>query len=135
MKTEFDLAISFIVKTSEPIEVVSLDMGITPTGSLKKGEAQHSFQPKAENNTWWFRERYERQANIGISLQKFFANIPEFMPKVHKVMQYANCVLRISVVSVYGQIWFSLSPKDIQLLSQIDVPVEVSIFSYGDCVD
>ena len=41
----------------------------------------------------------------------------------------------LSVVSLYAQIGFTLSPSDLDLLNKLDVAVEMSVFSWGGCVD
>ena len=135
MKNTFNLSVALIIKTSEPLELISQIMGVMPTGCLEKGESIHSFQPKADKNTWWLKESYGRKTDLGASLQNYFESIPRFIEKIDQIKQIATCALRISVVSIYGQIYFSLSPRDTELLSQIGIPFEVSIFSYGDCIE
>lgn len=135
VKSEFDLGICLIIESAEPIEYISKIMGIPPSRSIKKGESRFVFTSKADNNIWMFRKRFKKPTGFSACLQQFFEEIPEFDSRISELMHWGTCALRISVVSVFGQIGLSLSPKDIGLLNQLEIPVEISVFSYGNCVN
>lgn len=133
MDTEFDLAICLIIKTDEKIESISKIMEIVPSGSIIKGQSRFDFLPKVNENIWVLRKRYKQQSDIGTSMRDFLGGIPEFEKKIQEVNKHGICTLRISIVSLWGQIAFSLSPDELHLLSKLGIPFEVSIFSYGNC--
>lgn len=133
IKSEFDLAICLIIESAEPIEYISKIMGIHPSRSINKGESRFSFIRKADNNIWMFRKRYKQPARFSECLQQFFEEIPERKSSICEVKQLGTCTLRISIISVFGQIGFSLSERDIRLLNQLEIPLEISIFSFGNC--
>lgn len=135
MDSEFDLAICLIIKTDEKIESISKIMEIAPSGSIAKGESRFDFLPKANENIWALRKRYKQQSDIGASIREFLRGIPGFEKKIREANQHGKCTLRISIVSLWGQIAFSLPPDELHLLSELGIPFEVSIFSYGNCID
>lgn len=135
MESQFDLTVGLIIKTSEPLEFITEIMGVFPTKSLRKGEGYFSFSEEVDNNIWIMRECYKERADIGSCLQDYFEHIPDYFHRINQVKRYGVCTFRISIVSIYGQIGFSLSKKDLLLLNQLNIPCEVSIFSYGNCID
>lgn len=135
MESTFDATVCLIFKTAYPIESISAIMEIEPTGTIRQGESRFAFIPKADKNVWTLRKRYIQQSDIGACLQDYFESIPGFKEKICEVNQYGICTLRLSIISLWGQIAFSLSSNDLQFLSQLGIPFEVSIFSYGQCVD
>lgn len=135
MESQFDLSICLVVKTDKAVESISAIMGTAPTRMVKAGETQLSFIPKSDKNVWVLRKRYAQQTDVGVCLDTFLGSIPNVNEKIHEVNQYGVCTLRVSIISLMGQIGFSLSPYNMQLLNQLGIPLEVSIFSYGYCID
>lgn len=135
MQEQFDVAIGLIITTTIKLELITQIMGIAPTKSVQKCDEKSVLSDKLNSNMWIFRERFKYQSDIDTCMYKFFKSIPNLKDKIYEANRYGSCVLRISLVSEYGQIGFSLSANNIQFLSELDIPVEVSIFSYGQCID
>lgn len=133
-QAEFDISLSLIIRTKESFECISNIMGFEPTKKI-------GLQPKTiesidvDENIWVYKERYENCIDIGLVIQKFTNGIKDFANKVFFIKEYGTCVIRLSIVSIYGQFGFSLSEKDLFLLSNLQIPLEMTFFSYGSCID
>ncbi len=123
--TRLDIRLGIIIDTPESAEVISSIMGV-PQTKLFRTEV---------GNKWVYNKLYKNQKDIDQCIQEYFASIPDVVEKIKRVQQYGSCVLRVSVVSLLGQFGFCMSKSDLQLLSQLDIPMEISIFSFGCCID
>ena len=132
--SSFRVSISLIIETLAPLEIISREMGVIPTNVFLKGT---EFAPShyRDKNIWVFGNERKECTNIGESLQQFIASIPSFSQRVSSAQQYGDCTIRLSIVSLWGKIGFSLSQNDLQELNMIGIPVDFSILSFGDCVD
>ena len=128
---EFQTSIVIIIKSSEPIDVISEKMGISPT---KVSQNQNAADSNA-NNLWAYKKRFIDGTNFSVCLQSFLEEIPFLSQKIAMIKQYGSCTLRVSIVSLFAQIGFSISNSDLQTLSSLDIPFEITLFSYGNCID
>ena len=135
MKTDFDVTIGLIIRTTEPVELISEIMGILPSKSFDKGDKQIDNLQCYCHNTWIHRMRYEQETDIEMCIQRYIDQIPAFASKIINVKKYGTCTFRISIVSLYAQMYFHLSSIVLQMLNNLDIPCEVSVFSYGNCID
>ena len=120
-----NIHLGIMVDTPESPEVISSIMEVPPTKLFKTDTG----------NRWVHIKLYKNQKDIDNCIQEYFASIPDVVEKIKRVQQYGSCVLRVSVVSLLGQFGFCMSKSDLQLLSQLDIPMEISIFSFGCCID
>jgi len=131
----FNLHITIKIETNKPIEFISDILDAEPTDFVRMGEAKFDFLDKAEQNIWILTEIHTDLNEIGNHIQDFIKSNSIFCKKINELNKIGKCVLRLSVVSDYAQIGFCLSQEDLQLLSQLNIPFEISIFSWGNCVD
>lgn len=124
---EFNLTIALIIRTEAPIELITNIIGYSPS----KCVCDHS----TSENLWIRYERYKNIVDIEDYLSCFFVSMPNIDRQILAAKAYGSITLRLSLVSEYGQFGFVLSPTDLALLQRIDVPLEVSIFSLGNCMD
>ena len=123
--TRLDIRLGIIIDTPESAEVISSIMGVPPTNTFRT----------ETGNRWVYTKRYKKQKDIDQCIQEYFSSIPDLAEKIKSAQQYGSCVFRLSVVSVLGQFGVSFSQSDLQLLSQLDIPMDISVFSYGCCID
>ena len=120
-----DIHLGIIVDTPESTEFITSIMGV-PQTQLFRTET---------GNKWVYKKIFKNQKDIDKCIQEYFASIPGIIEKIKRVQRYGSCVFRVSVVSLLGQFGFSMSKTDLQLLSQLDIPMEISVFSLGYCID
>ena len=135
IESGFNLCISLRIVTDEELELVSRILNTEPTDTAKKGERKFKTSPVTKSNIWMYAKKYERCKEIGDRIIDFVKSIPEFHEKMETLKEIGNISFGISVVSVFGQIGFSLSEKDIEVLNLLKIPFDISIFSWGQCVD
>lgn len=133
-QAEFDIGLSLIIRTKESFECISNIMGFEPTKKISL-QSKTIEAKDVDENIWVYKERYEKCIDIGLVIQEFANGIKDFANKVFLIKKLGTCVFRISIVSIYGQFGFSLSEKDLLLLSDLQIPLEMTFFSYGNCID
>ncbi|MGM9602720.1 MAG: hypothetical protein ACI3W5_14200 [Faecousia sp.] len=99
----------------------------------------HDMDTKVFTNdssyVWTLSKRFQKCTDIDTNLSEFLECIPDYHKFVQRLKQYGECVVRISVVSTFGQFGFSIAPSDIGILNQLNIPLEITVFSYGECID
>lgn len=131
----FDLAVGIIIKSQEPLDVISGIMGTHPSKYVKSEKSKRNISSETSENIWIFREWYKRIKTIDSCIQTFINQIPDFYNKVSLAKRYGQCTLRISIVSMLGQTGFSFSEQDMLMLAQLNIPIEFSFLSFGQCID
>ena len=134
VNSTYDLTISLTFESVDPIGHISSIMGVSPTSYLNKERSKFSFY-KSDKNIWVYAKKYrDYDGSISIQLEDFFAGIPDYSSKIKNARQYAKCAFRISVVTNWAQSGFSLGTKELEVIHCLDIPLEVSVFSWGNCV-
>ena len=130
---EFDVVLSLIIRTKESCDYISNIMSCKPTKEIKLKSKVFDSEEE-DSNIWVLRERYENCTELGIIIQKFINGIEDLAKKIEYIKKHGICAIRISVISLYGQLGFSFTEKDLSLLSELQIPLELSFFSYGNCI-
>ena len=126
----FDVTTGISIRSLAPCDTISKIMGVEPNKYIKKGESQ--FQEKACENIWIYRVKHKNSFNLDICVDEFMESIPDLRKKVNEIKPYGECSLRISIVSLMAQIPFSISSYNLQRLSILDIPLDISVFSWGN---
>lgn len=130
----FDLTISLIIKSSNSLEHISTVLGISPTSYRNREQSQFGFI-ESDKNIWVYSKKYRNyDGNISIQISNFLDDIPNYSFGITFARQHAECTIRISIISDWAQNAFSLESKELEVIRNLDVPLEVSIFSWGNCV-
>lgn len=129
----FDLIVYFKIETNKSKEIVTNILNLSPTPFSFKGGTNVIGEIK--DNIWIVREKFENCKEVGTGIKQFFEKRPTIVKKIKELKRYGQCSVILSVVSLYAQIGFVLSDKDLNLFNELGVNVEVSVFSWGGCVD
>lgn len=130
----FDITIALLVQTTAPLDVISEIMETIPTKQAPTFNSDGKVIGE-KCNTWVFHTQYKNQTDLDMCLCNFLSRIPDISQKILLAKQYGKCALRLSIVSIYGQFGFELKPSDLQILTPLDIPLEISVFSYGNVPD
>ena len=133
MQNTFNITISLIIHTNEPFERVSQIMGVSQSKDLRRRGTDGKLisAPKA----WVYRMRFKQQTDIEPCIRKFVSHFSEFSTRISEVKKIGDCTIRMSIVTLYAQIGVSLSPQNLQALGALNIPFEITLFSYGNCLD
>lgn len=101
---------------------------------LKRNNMETRIFANGPSYIWTLSKRFENCTDIDTTLSKFLACVPDYYRFVQRLKQYGACVIRLSVVSAFGQFGFGFSPNDIGILNQLSIPLEITVFSFGDCI-
>ena len=135
IEAQFNVTIGLIIRTKLQLDLITKIMEICPSKVIQNSNEHSTISEKECHSIWVFRERFTCQNDVDSCFEIFYKHIPNIKEKVREANRYGTSTLRISLVSEYGQIGFSLSPNNIQFLNEMGMPVEISIFSYGMCID
>ena len=135
MNSEFNATVGLIVYTTEPLSLITDIFATKPTKTVSNVDNPCDDQGEKQYNAWVLKAHHKQVHSIERCIYDFLGQIPDYSDKINKVKQYGNCVFRISIFSVYGQIGFSFSPQELLVLSQLNIPLEISILSFGNCKD
>lgn len=135
MKNDFNVMIGLIVHTDDSIERVSEIMGTTPSNDLREGNGMAYEALVSGKKTWIYRMRFNRQTDTEPCIRQFVSQFPEFSTRVSEVKKIGDCTIRMSIVSLYAQVGFSLSAQELQTLSTLNIPFEITLLSFGNCFD
>ena len=133
--SKFNITIALLIHSVKPIAEISTVMEMDPTEIRTYGTGSGDFEKESLCNLWIFHKRYQQVTDIDELIQEFLVQVPNLSEKIQLLKRHSRCVLRLSIVSLYGQIGFSLSQEDLNLLHHMDIPTEISFFSYGKCID
>ena len=132
LSNNYDMSICLIIETDETIEYITDIVGVTPTEYLRKGEKKLKFAEPSDKNKWFFKERFKSCTEIGENFSKYFEKIPQIFRVINDLKKIGLVAIRLSIVSDYAQIGCVLSPEDLGLINDLGVPLEISIFSWGE---
>lgn len=132
-ESEFDIALGLIIRTEESVDFISSIMEIEPSKVMQPNLKLDDYEE--EKNVWVYRKKYANCTDVGLSIGNFINGIENFTDKIARIKKYGVCVIRMSVVSTYGQFGFSFAEKDLSLLNEQKIPLEMTFFSYGNCID
>ena len=133
--TKFELSICLKIETDEDIDMISNVLNLSPTDSIKKGTRKSKVLDKAESNIWMYDVKYGTCNDIGKSLHEYLESIPQLFCKTEELKKIGTIAIRLSIVSDFAQIGISLSEEEVALLNRLQIPIEMSILSWGQCVD
>ena len=68
-----------------------------------------------------------------MTIDDFFKKYPSILEKKNLLSQMGKMRIRLSIISLYGQFLYHLTPQETEVLSVLNIPVEISVFSYGRC--
>lgn len=131
----FDLMICFKIETNDEIDTITNILNINPTDYILKGVSRSVVLEPAEKNVWMYDKKYRNCNSIETLLQNFFEDISNLFNKIGELKAYGEISIRLSIISDFAQIGFTLSEKDIKYLNCLNIPVEISIFSWGGCIE
>lgn len=129
----FNITLALKFESSEQLEWISDVLGLSPSLYFPKTSAKTGTAERNQN-VWVYKKKicgYTGDASVCIN--EFLESIPNISQKLEYIGQYAKCIFRLSIVSEWAQIGFFLTPKDMDSLSRLSIPLEVSIFSWGNC--
>ena len=133
--TSFDLSIFLRIETNiAPEDIVNL-LNVSPTAIIPKGDHLFAFVGKVNNNIIIYENKYRSCQCIGNRISNFFEEYQEITNKIDELRKFCFCSLRLSIISDYAQIGLSLSPEDLQLLNKFNLPFEISVLSWGGCMN
>lgn len=132
---KFNATIGLIIKSSKHTKIISNIVGFPPAKELAENTIDPCVSPKGNTKIWIIKKRYEDRTDIETCLQDFLNDIPNYQLCVQQIKQYGTCAIRISIVTSFGQFGFSLSPTDFHILAELGIPLEISVFSLGECIN
>ncbi len=137
--SEFDLRIILrfeTMKSLSEIEQITSILNIQPSKIIKKGEIL-SKKPylKSKSFVWELQtERIRDCSDIDNHIEDFFSKYPSIIENLEYLNNHTKIRFRISIVSVFAQVGFSLNTKSIELLRKLKVPCEISLLSWGGVI-
>lgn len=131
----FDLLICLAIETDEKIESISAVLNTHPTDAIIKGEQRSKIIAAAEKNIWMYDEKHRECKEIGRKFVDFFDNIHQIFVKIEELKKLGRVSLRVSIISEFAQIGVCFSEKDLNLLNYLNIPLEISILSWGQCLE
>ena len=133
--TKFELSICLKIETDEDIDIVSHVLGLSPTDFIVKGTRKSKVLEEAESNIWMYDVKYGTCKEIGKSLREFLESKPQLFHKIEDLKKIGTITIRISIISDFAQIGIGFSEEELVFLSRLQIPIEMSILSWGQCVD
>ena len=90
---------------------------------------------KKSNRTdiWTYKKTYTCEGSVDDLLIDFLHETNLTKQKSAHLSRLGNCSLRISLVSDYAQMGISLSHSSIKRIEELEIPLEISVFSWGEC--
>ena len=131
----FDVSICLKVETERDIDLITDILNVKPTDSIKKGERRSKVLDAAECNVWIYDEEHTGCKSTEEMLYNFLKKIPQLHQNIEDLKRIGIVTIRVSVVSDFAQIGFGLSEDDLSILSELQIPLEISVFSWGQCID
>ena len=131
----YNVTVGLLIKTEQEPPLISEIMELSPSKIIRNDKVTRIVNEQDWPVLWVYREHYREQNDVDNCVEHFFGRIPNIKKKISAINQIGIVKLRVSLVSYYGQFGFGFSPNIIQLLSDLDISLDVSIFSYGMCID
>ena len=90
---------------------------------------------KKSNRTdiWTYKKTYTCEGSVDDFLIDFLHETNLTKQKSAHLSRLGNCSLRISLVSNYAQMGISLSHSSIKRIEELEIPLEITVFSWGEC--
>ena len=88
---------------------------------------------QAQRSSWTLKEQLVNNGVKQMTIDDFFKKYPSILEKKNLLSQMGKMRIRLSIISLYGQFLYHLTPQETEVLSVLNIPVEISVFSYGRC--
>ena len=88
---------------------------------------------QAQRRSWTLKEQLVNNGVKQMTIDDFFKKYPSILEKKNLLSQMGKMRIRLSIISLYGQFLYHLTPQETEVLSVLNIPVEISVFSYGKC--
>lgn len=88
---------------------------------------------QAQRRSWTLKEQLVNNGVKQMTIDDFFKKYPSILEKKNLLSQMGKMRIRLSIISLYGQFLYHLTPQETEVLSVLNIPVEISVFSYGRC--
>ena len=110
---------------------VFLYFGIDSEKDLSDITSILNVEPSVQS--WTLKEQLVNNGVKQMTIDDFFKKYPSILEKKNLLSQMGKMRIRLSIISLYGQFLYHLTPQETEVLSVLNIPVEISVFSYGRC--
>ena len=88
---------------------------------------------RSRTDIWTYKKTYMREGSVDDFLNDFLHEANLTKQNIAHLSRLCNCSLRISLVSKYAQMGISLAHSSIKKIEELEIPLEISVFSWGEC--
>ena len=132
---KYDFTVFFSVEDAESetlFRFMRERFSVSPSFVRRKGEyISQALGLLADRDMWVIKEQYPNAEDINEVIDGFIQKYSPILENIEELKGKFTIKLRLSVVSLVGQMLFVLSSDVQKKLAQIGLPLELSVFSYG----
>ena len=116
----YDLTVVFIVRNCNSTDFLNSCLG-----------GDFEISKKQDSTTYILKQKYVKCDNVGSAVESFCYKNHITPLSVKKLQSAGVCALRLFLQSDFAQIGFGFSPSTMAWMATLNVPIEVSILSWG----
>lgn len=129
-----DVFLYFGIDSEKDLSDITSILNVEP--SVQCNAESHVFRTlglQAQRRSWTLKEQLVNNGVKQMTIDDFFKKYPSILEKKNLLSQMGKMRIRLSIISLYGQFLYHLTPQETEVLSVLNIPVEISVFSYGRC--
>lgn len=110
-------------------------IGVEPSRTVRKGEIKSRVIGASQCDIWIFEKKFKNSDEVANKLDELLLEIEPCEGYVKTLVNAYNVVIRFYIQSDFAQIGVSLPPELIQKLANLNIKMEISVFSWGGVED
>ena len=127
-----DVYIGIRIESAENLSEITSILNIEPTMQHENGDLI-GYDVKSKCNSWTLKRQLVKNGTTIMTVKNFFEQYSSILENKNKLIKNGSMRIRLSLISLYGQLNYTLAPEDIAFLNDLHIPLEISVFSYGGC--
>lgn len=123
---------TFIIRgTDLDIDEITKNVKLNPSKVRRKGELI-AKDVRMKDSYWCYRVTFDGYDDLISKLEEFLSILFPYKDFVSKISEAYDAYIFFSLRSNLGQLGFTLHPKTIRALADLNIRFEVHILSYGE---
>lgn len=111
---------------------ISQKLALAATDTLRAGELLVRIPSmRTSLDEWTYAVELKNSINVDHTMSELFEHLLGKKDILHALQEHCEIVLRLYVRSDYASIFYRLMPENLLRLSQLGMPLEVSVLSWG----
>ena len=109
---------------------IAKNINLFPSKNFRRGVTYNKFVGPAENDSWYYTIEFSNESLDDV-LKEFLVILNSYEEYIKNLAKKEYVSIRFAVDSPFAQLFFYISPESIATLMNLEIGLEISVFSWG----